>query len=73
MADFTEHKAGVYYEAGFAQGLSLPVVWSCRRNHIAELHFDVRQYDCIDWDSPEELARRLRYRIEATIGRGPRG
>jgi hypothetical protein len=72
VADFTGHRVGVYFEAGFALGLNLPVIWSCRRDHIDELHFDIRQFNCIDWTGPEELADRLRKRIEAVIGAGPR-
>jgi hypothetical protein len=72
VADFTGHRAGVYFEAGFAMGLALPVIWTCRKDHMGDLHFDVRQYNCIEWD-PERLdvlASRLQYRIEAIMGRG---
>ena len=31
VADFTGHRGGVYFEAGFALGLGLPVIWTCRR------------------------------------------
>ena len=72
VADFTEQKPGVYFEAGFALGLNLPVIWTCRRDDISELHFDVRQYNCIDWTDEADLARRLQLRIEAIVGRGPR-
>jgi hypothetical protein len=72
VADFTGHRAGVYFEAGFALGLNLPVIWTCRRDHIADLHFDIRQFNCIDWTEPDELADRLQKRIEAVIGAGPR-
>lgn len=72
VADFTEQKSGVYFEAGFALGLNLPVIWSCRKDEIRELHFDVRQYNCIDWTDVADLAKRLQLRIEAIIGRGPR-
>ena len=72
VADFTGHRGGVYFEAGFAQGLDLPVILSCRKNDMAELHFDIRQYNCIDWETPDELALRLQRRIEATIGKGPK-
>lgn len=72
VADFTEQKSGVYFEAGFALGLNLPVIWSCRQDEIDALHFDVRQYNCIDWTDEADLARRLQLRIEAVVGRGPR-
>lgn len=69
VADFTQHKSGVYFEAGFALGLNLPVIWSCRQDDLDNLHLDIRQYNCIDWEDPDELARRLRLRIEAIIGK----
>jgi hypothetical protein len=72
VADFTSHRAGVYFEAGFALGLNLPVIWSCRGDHLGDLHFDIRQFNCIDWTEPAELAERLQKRIEAVIGAGPR-
>ena len=72
VADFTEHRGGVYFEAGFALGLGLPVIWTCRKDHMKRLHFDIRQYNTIDWHDYEDLALRLRYRIEATVGKGPK-
>ena len=72
VADFTGQRGGVYFEAGFALGLNLPVFWTCRQNQIDELHFDIRQFNCIDWTEPPELADKLQKRIEAVIGAGPR-
>lgn len=71
VADFTGHRSGVYWEAGFAAGLRLPVFLTCRKDQMVELHFDIRQYNCIDWTSTQELQERLAARIEAVIGRGP--
>lgn len=74
VADFTGQRAGVYFEAGFALALELPVIWTCRKDHMGDLHFDVRQYNCIEWDPNEldDLASRLQYRIEAIAGKGPK-
>lgn len=72
VADFTGHRGGVYFEAGYAMGLGLPVIWTCRDDDLINLHFDIRQFNMIDWKAPEDLATRLRNRIEATIGPGPR-
>lgn len=72
VADFTEQKSGVYFEAGFALGLNLPVIWTCRGDDIDSLHFDVRQYNCIAWKDEGDLAKRLQLRIEAVVGLGPR-
>lgn len=71
VAEFAGHRGGVYYEAGFAHGLGLPVFFTCRTDAIDGLHFDVRQYNTIVWETHEELARKLRFRIERVIGRGP--
>lgn len=70
IADLTGQRGGVYYEAGFAMGLGLPVIWTCRNDQSTEVHFDVRQYNCIFWKSPEDLRDRLRYRIESLMGAG---
>ncbi len=71
VADYTEHRGGVYYEAGFAAGMGLPVINTCRKGHMGDLHFDIQQYNCIDWETESELSDRLRKRIEAVIGCGP--
>ena len=43
VADFTQGDAGarggVYYEAGFAHGLNLPVIFTCRADAIEKVHF----------------------------------
>lgn len=72
VADFTGNRGGVYYEAGFAHGLGLDVIFMCREGD--DLHFDVRQYNCIYWtmDNLEEAKKRLKNRILATLGQGPK-
>ncbi len=72
VADFTGHRSGVYFEAGYALGLGIPVIWTCRKDDLDKLHFDIRQYNCIDWASDEDLRKRLAHRIENTVGIGPR-
>jgi nucleoside 2-deoxyribosyltransferase/predicted RNA-binding Zn-ribbon protein involved in translation (DUF1610 family) len=72
VADYTGHRGGVYYEAGFAAGRGLTVISTCRKDEMDNLHFDVRQYNCIDWQTADELAHRLQARIEAVLGDGPR-
>jgi len=71
VADFTGQRGGVYYEAGYASGRDTPVIWTCRKDHFENVHFDIRQYNSIVWMTPEELAQRLQVRIEAVIGDGP--
>jgi hypothetical protein len=72
VADYTGHRGGVYYEAGFAHGLGIPVIFMCRQDALQDLHFDVRQYNCIVW-SPDDLPTaqmQLQNRIRATLGQG---
>lgn len=71
VADFTGHRGGVYFEVGYAKGRNLPVFFCCRKDDLENLHFDVRQYNCIDWETPNELQVRLAKRILDTIGPGP--
>ncbi|HUN96136.1 MAG TPA: hypothetical protein VMU69_07850 [Bradyrhizobium sp.] len=60
-------RGGVYYEAGFAQGLGIPVIWTCRADCIDYVHFDTRQYPHIVWSETTELRSKLTNRIRAII------
>jgi nucleoside 2-deoxyribosyltransferase len=71
VADFTEQRAGVYYEAGFMHGLGRNVFWMVEKQQLGKVHFDVRQYNFIDYDSPADAKGRLYYRIMAVEGKGP--
>jgi nucleoside 2-deoxyribosyltransferase len=71
VADFTGHRGGVYYEAGFAHGLGRRVIFTCRSDAIQDLHFDVRQYNTIVWTNTEEILAPLQNRILALFGAGP--
>lgn len=67
VADFTGQRGGVYFEAGFAQGLGIPVIWTVKACDVGKLHFDTRQYNHIVYDSAEDLLAKLANRIRATI------
>ena len=77
VADMTHGSDGVrgsvYFEAGFAHGRGLQVIYCCRRDCIDGLPFDTRQYHHIVWDTPEELRRELAERIRARIGSSASG
>jgi len=68
VADVTMQRQGVYFEAGFAMALGLPVIWCCRTDDFNNVHFDTRQYNHIVWEQPAELRQQLADRIRATIG-----
>lgn len=72
VADFTcrppEHaRGGVYFEAGFAVGIGLPVIWTCHSDSIGHVHFDTNHYNHIVWTDPGQLAEALDRRIRAII------
>ena len=79
VADFTKNRGGVYYAAGVAFGLGIAVVHLCAEECLADNadekpHFDVRHLNFIGWklDDQDVLRVRLRERIIAIFGRGPR-
>ena len=72
VADFTQHRAGMCFEAGFGLGLGKTVFWICSSDDLQNLHFDARQFNMIGYQSEEELRSRLLNRILAIEGRGPR-
>jgi hypothetical protein len=67
VADFTGHRGGVYFEAGFAMGLGIPVVWTCKQSDVEAAHFDTRQRQHLLWETPEELRAKLVNHIAARI------
>lgn len=75
VADFTskpkEARGGVYYEAGFAHGLNIQVIYTCRKDRFEDVHFDTRQFNHITWNTPEDLRTDLSQRISSVIGDGP--
>lgn len=72
VADVTEQKNGVYFEAGYALGLGLPVIWCVRKNDAGNVHFDTAQYNQVRWDSSEQLKESLYDFICAIIGKRSR-
>jgi len=71
VADYTGQRNGVYFEAGFALGLGLIVIPTCREDEIGKLHFDIKHLNTLLWKTPTELAQSLTKRIRAVVGAGP--
>jgi|Deesub1362A_J573_1020465.scaffolds.fasta_scaffold00268_46 nucleoside 2-deoxyribosyltransferase/predicted RNA-binding Zn-ribbon protein involved in translation (DUF1610 family) len=69
VADVTEQKQGVYFEAGFALGLGIPVIWCVKKDDLDNVHFDTRQYNHIVWESDKDLRENLYYLICSVIGK----
>lgn len=76
ITDFTYNNCGAYFEAGYAQGHGLEVIRCCKRKWLDDvdengdsnkLHFDVRHYNFILWESENDLKMKLKNRIRAII------
>lgn len=69
VADLSGHRNGVYYEAGYAQGLGKEAILTCKESDFKERHFDVAQISTIVWKDEEDLYKKLLKRIEVTVGK----
>lgn len=70
VVDVTQQRPGVYFEAGFANGLGLPVFWCVREDDLKNVHFDTRQYNHIVWKDEAHLADQLYLFVSAIVGHG---
>jgi nucleoside 2-deoxyribosyltransferase len=71
IADLTYGNQGAYWEAGFAEGLNLPVIYTCEDTHWKEYktHFDTNHMKTIIWDASdlERAGKELTATIRATL------
>ena len=65
IADLTQQRAGVYFEAGYAKGKGKEVIITCSKEELKNRHFDVEQLNTIFWENNYDLMSRLSKRIEA--------
>lgn len=67
IADFTSNNNGVYFEAGYAEGLNRIIVYTIKKEDLNNLHFDTKQTNYIIWDTPKDLEEKLTDRIKVLI------
>jgi len=71
IADLTHENAGAYWEAGFAEGLGKPVIYTCEKTKFDrdKTHFDTNHHLTVIWDveNPREAAENLKATIRATL------
>ena len=71
IADLTHQNRGAYWEAGYAEGLGKPVIYTCEKKKFKRLktHFDTNHHLTILWDGekPEVAAEELKLTIRATL------
>jgi len=71
VADLTHENPGAYWEAGFAEALGKPVIYTCEKNifETRGTHFDTNHSHTILWEEndPVKAARELKATIRATL------
>ncbi len=71
VADLTHDNLGAYWEAGYAEGLGKPVIYTCERSKFesTKTHFDTNHHLTIVWDelSTEQAGDALKATIRATL------
>lgn len=71
LADLSHSNNGAYWEAGFAEGLNLPVIYTCKENvwKKKKTHFDTNHMNTIIWhaNNLNETAQKLKATIRATL------
>lgn len=71
IADLTHDNLGAYWEAGYAEGLGKPVIYTCEMTKFdaTKTHFDTNHHLTIVWNtkSPEAAGVNLRATIRATL------
>lgn len=79
IADLTYARPSVYFEAGYAEAVPKPVVYTCRRDHFRglkdpelgelKIHFDLQMKNIIPWTNPEDknFGRRLKKRVQKLV------
>src|SRR5690606_26254542 len=71
VADLTQHKNGVYFEAGYAMALERKVIFACRADDFDMRHFDVSHYGMFKWETLGQLRSEVERRILHHLGKGP--
>ena len=71
IAELTQGNQGAYWEAGYAEGLGKPVIYTCQRGYFDSnsTHFDTNHHLTVIWEPDElkEAADKLVATIRATL------
>jgi len=71
VAELTNDNLGAYWEAGYAEGLGKPVIYTCEKSHFkkAGTHFDTNHHLTVLWekDAIKKALNELKATIRATL------
>ncbi|MFD1954718.1 hypothetical protein ACFSL6_11240 [Paenibacillus thailandensis] len=65
IADLTGHRPEVYWAAGYAQGLQIPVIWTVHRSAAGQIRSNPGHIRPIVWEDGGQLAALLQQRLTA--------
>ena len=76
VADLTYARPSVYFEAGHADGRKLPIIYTCRADHLKpgaidphRVHFDLQMKNIVDWKGPRDplFIRRMEKQVTFVV------
>ena len=71
IADLTHENRGAYWEAGYAEGLGKPAIYTCEKSKFEDMkpHFDTNHHTTVLWDKNDlgKTAQDLKSTIRATL------
>lgn len=67
IADFSGHRHGVYFEAGYALGQGKQVIYLCSEKDFSQSHFDTNHYPHIVYKDTNDLKIKLENKIKAWV------
>lgn len=76
IADLTDNRGGVYYEAGIARGLQLcnhpiKLILTCKRSFFDNegVHFDVSGDNIVLYENDDDLRQKLSKRLQTVLSK----
>ena len=67
IADLTHHSQNVYYEIGYAMGMGIPIILTCKKDFMQNVAFDINQYPVFEWEDENELKEKIENRIKVLL------
>lgn len=69
IADLTDENNGAYWEAGYAEGLGMPVIYICEEQKFEEkkTHFDTNHHLTVLWKEDPDSLKLFAEELKATI------
>lgn len=69
ISDLSDENRGAYWEAGYAEGLGMEVIYICEKEKFEKLstHFDTNHHLTVKWKDDPESLKKFAEELKATI------